>query len=119
LKKRIKIKRVYDEYNKQDGTRILIDRLYPRGIKKEKAKIDFWIKEIAPSDNLRKWFDHDPNKWNEFKQKYSAELKDKNDLCEEILSKGKVNITLVYAAKDEEHNNAVVLKRYLLRNFVI
>ncbi|MBZ0198268.1 MAG: DUF488 domain-containing protein [Ignavibacteriaceae bacterium] len=110
--KKIKIKRVYDEYSPQDGVRIMIDRLYPRGIKKEDAKIDFWIKEIAPSNDLRKWFTHDPKKWTEFKKKYIAELKDKDDLCKEILSKEKV-ITLVYAAKDEEHNNAIVLKDYL------
>ncbi|MCB0749287.1 MAG: DUF488 domain-containing protein [Ignavibacteriae bacterium] len=119
MKKNIKIKRVYDKYSPQDGVRILIDRLWPRGIKKEEAKINFWIKEIAPSDDLRKWFAHDLKKWAEFKKKYLDELNNKKDLCSEIVSKGKVNITLIYAAKDEEHNNAVVLKGYLNRSFVI
>ncbi len=113
MKRDIKIKRVYDRYSPNDGTRILIDRLWPRGIKKEEAKIDLWIKDIAPSDDLRKWFAHDPKKWNEFKKKYSAELKKKKDLCNEIVNKGKANISLIYAAKDEEHNNAAVLKEYL------
>lgn len=116
MKKSIKIKRVYDKYSTQDGPRILIDRLWPRGIKKEEAKIDLWIKEIAPSDDLRKWFAHDPEKWDEFKSKYEAELNNKKDLCNSIVNKGKVNITLIYAAKDQEHNNAVVLKEYLEKN---
>jgi uncharacterized protein YeaO (DUF488 family) len=118
MRKNIKIKRIYDMQGPKDGARILIDRLWPRGIKKEDAKIDLWIKEIAPSDELRKWFGHKPEKWNEFKRKYSSELNTKKDLCNEILNKGKVNITLIYAAKDEEHNNAVVLKDFLEGNFV-
>ena len=103
----------------QDGVRILIDRFLPRGIKKEEAKNNFWIKEIAPSEDLRKWFAHDPKKWNEFKKKYLAELNNKKDYCIEIVNKENVNITLIYAAKDEEHNNAVVLKEYLNRIIVI
>jgi len=118
MKKNIRIKRIYDKHSLNDGTRILIDRLWPRGIKKEEAKIDEWVKDIAPSDDLRKWFSHDPEKWIEFKKKYSAELKKKNDLCEEIVKKGRVNITLVYAAKNVEQNNAVVLKEYLEINFI-
>lgn len=106
-------------YSPKDGARILIDRFWPRGIKKEEAEIDLWIKEIAPSNDLRKWFAHEPEKWTEFKNKYLVELNNKKDLCSEIVKKGKVNVTLIYAAKDKEHNNAVVLKRYLNRNFLI
>ncbi len=111
----IKIKRVYSEPKKEDGYRILIDRLWPRGISKENAKIDYWLKEISPSDKLRKWFSHDPAKWTVFKQKYRGELKDKKELLElikQIEKKEKV-ITLLYSAKDEEHNNALALKGML------
>ena len=118
MKKIIKKKRIYEEYNKNDGTRILVDRLWPRGMKKEDAKIDLWMKEIAPSNDLRKWYAHDPGKWEGFKKKYIAELTRKKDLCEEIIGRGKKTITLLYAAKDEEHNNAVALKEYLQNNFL-
>lgn len=118
MKKNIKIKRIYTKYSSTDGTRILIDRLWPRGIKKEEAKIDEWVKDIAPSDELRKWFGHDPGKWNGFKKKYMTELNKKKDLCEEIFNHSKINVTLVYAAKDELHNNAVVFKEYLEKNFI-
>lgn len=108
------IKRVYETPSKEDGNRILIDRLWPRGLTKEKAKIDLWLKEIAPTTELRKWFGHDPSKWTEFQKRYVAEIK-KNvavtSQLEKQLKKGKV--TLVYGAKDEEHNDAVVLKEYL------
>ncbi|HSD98297.1 MAG TPA: DUF488 domain-containing protein [Patescibacteria group bacterium] len=109
----ITIKRVYEKPGKEDGERILIDRLWPRGLTKEKVKIDLWLKDIAPATELRKWFGHDPLKWVEFKKRYIAEIK-KNTIVvsqlEEQLKKGKV--TLVYAAKDEEHNDAVVLREY-------
>ncbi len=99
-----------------DGTRILVDRLWPRGLTKAKAALDLWLKEIAPSTELRKWFGHDPNKWTEFKNRYRAELK-KNDepltLLKNEMEKGAV--TLVYGAKDEEHNEAVVLQEFLNR----
>jgi uncharacterized protein YeaO (DUF488 family) len=111
--KNIKIKRIYEEYDKSDGTRILVDRLWPRGIKKEEAHIDEWLKDAAPSDALRKWFGHDPEKWEKFKQKYYVEINDKKDLFEELINKVKTNITLVYSAKDEEHNNARALKEYI------
>lgn len=110
----ITIKRVYEEPSKEDGERILIDRLWPRGLTKEKAKIGLWLKEIAPSTELRKWFGHDPSKWNEFKKRYIAEIKKNKDVLAQLegqLKDGK--ITLVYGAKDEEHNDAVVLKEYL------
>ena len=109
----ISIKWVYEMPESTDGTRILVDRLWPRGITKEKAKIDLWLKEAAPSTELRKWFGHDPEKWSEFKEKYRAELKDDAALAElyKLSSKGK--LTLVYAAKDENHNNAAAL-RYII-----
>lgn len=109
----IQIKRVYETPSKEDGRRILIDRLWPRGLTKEKAKIDLWIKDIAPSTTLRKWFSHDPAKWSEFKKRYITEIKNNTaavSQLEEQLKKEKV--TLVYGAKDEEHNDAVVLKEY-------
>lgn len=111
----IKIKRIYEGFEESDGYRILIDRLWPRGLSKEKAKIDLWLKEIAPSEELRKWFGHDPVKWDEFKEKYGAELKSHKEQIEEIKNLVKTHkiITLLYAARDEAHNNAVVLKELL------
>jgi uncharacterized protein YeaO (DUF488 family) len=109
----IKIKRVYEAYDKQDGKRILIDRLWPRGLTKEKAKVGVWLKDIAPSTELRKWFNHDPQKWSEFQKRYIKEL-DNNTSVDELrneLTNGPA--TLVYGAKDTEHNDAVVLKNYL------
>lgn len=107
----IKIKRVYEKPSEDDGYRILIDRLWARGLTKEKAKIDLWLKDIAPSNELRKWFNHDPEKWDFFKEKYKQELKDKKDLAEQIrkLEKEKGTVTLLYSTKDEKHNNAVAL----------
>lgn len=108
----IKIKRIYEKSSDSDGYRILVDRLWPRGLTKEKANIDIWLKEIAPSTELRKWFAHDPKKWKSFKEKYKKELKNNSDLISKIkqLEKDEGVITLLYAAKDEEHNEAVVLK---------
>jgi uncharacterized protein YeaO (DUF488 family) len=107
----IKTKRVYYPAVKEDGFRILVDRLWPRGLTKEKARINLWLKEIAPSDDLRKWFAHDPKKWDEFKRKYEIELDSKRDLLSKIkqIEKEKGTVTLLYSAKDEEHNNAVAL----------
>jgi uncharacterized protein YeaO (DUF488 family) len=117
VKRKIQIKRIYDNCNLSDGVRILIDRLWPRGLKKREAKVDEWIKDIAPSDELRKWFSHDPEKWNSFKVRYNKELKRKKELIEhiKILQREKGIITLLYSTKDEEHNNAVVLKNFLSR----
>ncbi len=111
----IQIKRVYEAVSKNDGYRILVDRLWPRGVSKEKAKIDLWMKEIAPSNKLRKWFGHDSKKWNDFEKKFKEELKDKTDLLKQIkqIEREKKTVTLVFAAKDEEHCNAVVLKAVL------
>ncbi len=103
------IKRVYDKASISDGKRILIDRLWPRGVKKSTANIDFWLKDVAPSDELRKWFDHDPEKWEEFKRRYEDELKS-NKAFEELKKLVHENdVTLIYAAKDEKYNNAQVL----------
>lgn len=111
----IKIKRVYEKRSPDDGFRILIDRLLPRGVSKSDAKIDLWLKEIAPTDDLRKWFSHDPKKWNSFERKYSKELKINQALVDKILDLEKEHktITLVFSAKDEQHNNAVVLQQTL------
>ena len=108
---KIKIKRVYEKPGKEDGKRILVDRLWPRALTKEKASIDLWMKEIAPSTELRKWFGHDPKKWKEFGKRYSDELK-KNEEQVSLLKEQlkKETVTLVYGARDEEHNEAVVLK---------
>ncbi len=108
----IKIKRAYQPPEEEDGFRILVDRLWPRGVSKDKAKLDLWLKEVAPSNELRKWFGHDPEKWSEFQKRYSAELKDKRIFLSKIkdLEKEKGTVTLIYSAKDEEHNDAVVLR---------
>jgi uncharacterized protein YeaO (DUF488 family) len=107
---KLKIKRVYEKPEKSDGMRILIDRLWPRGLSKEKAEVALWLKEIAPSTELRKWFDHDPEKWEEFQKRYRAELEEKNEAVQSLRDKMREGVvTLVYGAKDEEHNDAVVL----------
>ena len=110
----IHLKRAYDKPSKDDGVRILVERLWPRGVAKEKAAIDVWLKDIAPSTELRKWYNHEPEKWKDFQKKYRAELKEKGDvlsLLKHRMQEGAV--TFVYAAKDEERNSAVVLKSYL------
>jgi uncharacterized protein YeaO (DUF488 family) len=108
-----KIKRIYDSPDKDDGFRILVDRLWPRGVSKDKAKINLWLKDIAPSESLRKWFAHDPAKWAEFKQKYFHELGNTKAVIDGIKKKAKSGVTLLYAAKDEQHNNAQALKEYI------
>jgi uncharacterized protein YeaO (DUF488 family) len=107
----IKIKRVYDERARGDGERILVDRLWPRGLSKRAAAIDEWIKDVAPSHELRKWFGHDPARWPEFRRRYRAELEGQRDVLGAIARKAKGRtITLLFAARDTEHNDAVVLK---------
>lgn len=109
----LKIKRAYEKPEKEDGIRVLVDRIWPRGISKEDLKIDHWLKEAAPTAELRKWFGHDPEKFSEFKQKYEKELDSENGQLKELVQLAKTEdqpITLVYGAKDEEHNQAVVLK---------
>ncbi len=111
----IKLKRAYDKPSPADGTRILIDRLWPRGISKEKAALDRWMKEIAPSTELRRWFAHDPKRWAEFRRRYRQELREYPGLLEELKSLARNGpLTLVYAAHDEAHNDAVVLREVLL-----
>jgi uncharacterized protein YeaO (DUF488 family) len=111
----IMLKRIYEPYDKGDGYRILVDRLWPRGISKEKAHLDLWLKEIGPSDALRKWFHHDPTKWSEFERKYKAELQNKKELVNQLkaLAKEHKQLTLLYGARDTEHNQAMVLKQML------
>lgn len=111
---RFQIKRIYDDPSGEDGYRILVDRLWPRGVSKEVAKLDEWLKEIAPSTELRKWFDHDPKKFDEFADRYKGELTRKEKVIDRLLETAEEqNVTLLYAAKDEEHNHALVLKEFL------
>lgn len=110
----IKLKRVYEAPDAQDGTRVLVERLWPRGLDKQHAKVDVWLKEIAPSTELRKWFAHDPARWAEFQTRYKTELAEKSALVAQLKQMAQnATITLVFAAKDEQHNSAIVLKRYL------
>ena len=110
----IKLKRIYEPVEKEDGFRILVDRLWPRGITKEKASIDLWLKNIAPSTELRKWFDHDPKKWKEFQKKYKKELHENEQAVSELKQHLKSeNVTLLFAARDEIHNQAQVIKEVL------
>lgn len=110
----VKLKRVYEEPEKADGFRVLVDRLWPRGVSKDRAQLDLWLKEVAPSAELRKWFAHDPKKWSEFKKRYRRELS-RNPALAELKSAARKHkaMTLLYAAKDEERNEAVVLREVL------
>ena len=113
--RRIALKRAYLPAAATDGTRILVDRLWPRGVRKADAAIDLWMKNIAPSTALRKWFDHDPARWPEFRRRYAAELRDHRDELTELRAKArKATVTLVFAARDELRNDAVVLRSVLL-----
>jgi uncharacterized protein YeaO (DUF488 family) len=110
----IQLKRIYDAPSETDGLRILVDRLWPRGMTKKRAAVDLWLKEVAPSTDLRQWFGHDPAKWNQFQERYRKELrayKDAIGLLNEMSQEGP--ITLLYGARDEEHNEALVLKTLL------
>jgi uncharacterized protein YeaO (DUF488 family) len=112
----MKTKRVYEEPVKGDGFRILVDRLWPRGLSKERARIDLWLKEVAPSDALRKWFGHDRARWEEFKRRYFKELADNQEVIESIIAKASQGtVTLLYGAKDVECNNAVALQEFIER----
>ncbi len=114
MKMRIDTKRIYDAPAADDGFRILVDRLRPRGVKKENARIALWLKEIAPSDELRKWFSHDPAKWPEFNKRYFAELRRQPELLALLRQHARAGaVTLLYSAKDEKHNNAAALVKYL------
>ncbi|MBV9009307.1 MAG: DUF488 domain-containing protein [Verrucomicrobia bacterium] len=110
----VRLKRAYEAPSKSDGVRILVDRLWPRGLRKEKARIDLWMKEIAPSTALRKWFGHDPKKWREFTARYRRELATRGEELKLISQQARHGcVTLVYSARDEEHNQAVVLRQVL------
>ncbi|MCG3154848.1 MAG: hypothetical protein DKINENOH_01444 [bacterium] len=114
MKMLIKVKRIYDAPAADDGFRILVDRLWPRGMKKDSAPIDLWLKEIAPSDELRKWFGHEPAKWAAFKKRYFAELRRQPELLALLRLHARAGaVTLLYGAKDEKHNNAVALLEFL------
>jgi uncharacterized protein YeaO (DUF488 family) len=108
------VKRVYEPSAESDGFRVLVDRLWPRGLTKEKARVDLWLREIAPGDALRQWFNHEPEKWEEFKKRYAKELESRPELLEQLrqyLEKGKV--TLLFGSKEERYNNARALQEYL------
>ncbi len=110
----LKIKRVYEEAESSDGTRFLVERLWPRGMKKEALQMEAWLKDVAPSNDLRRWFGHDPLKWEEFQKRYWAELKGNPDAWAPILQAAEAgDVTLLYSAHDTEHNNALALKRFL------
>jgi uncharacterized protein YeaO (DUF488 family) len=110
----IQLKRAYEKPERGDGTRILVDRLWPRGLTKGKAKINLWLKDVAPSSGLRKWFGHDPRKWRGFRSRYRAELKQRGDQLQLIRNESRKGvITLIYGARDQKHNDAVVLKQLL------
>ena len=113
---KIKIKRVYEPSAPQDGLRVLVDRVWPRGLSKEQVKADLWLKEIAPSTALRKWFNHDPSLWTDFKRRYFAELDQTPQEVQRLLaaSADHETLTLLYSAKDETHNQAAALREYLL-----
>ena len=115
---KIQVERIYDNPKGDKSFRILVDRLWPRGLSKDEVKIDLWQKDIAPSDSLRKWFGHDEKKWNQFKSKYFKELVKKEEAVTTIIKKAKEDsITLLYGAKEERFNNAVALKEYFEKKF--
>ena len=115
----VQIKRVYGKPLKEDGFRVLVDRLWPRGLSKKKAKVDLWVKEIAPSDALRNWFAHDPAKWDEFRTRYFSELDKKKELFAMIAGQPGQPVTLLYGAREEKFNNAVALREYLKKKKVL
>lgn len=115
-KLRIEIKRAYDTPAWSDGSRILVDRIWPRDMSKEELRLDDWVKEVAPSTQLRKWFGHDPSKWNVFKDRYFRELEERPGVVKALLAGERAGtLTLVFGAKDTDYNNAAALKEYLVR----
>jgi len=109
----IEIKRIYEPAARTDGVRVLVDRIWPRGIKKDDAKIDLWLKEVAPTTSLRRWFDHRPERWDRFRERYVAELSNSPSLAELRNLAKKKRVTLIYSARDADHNQAVVLAEHL------
>jgi len=119
---RVALKRAYEEADANDGSRVLVDRLWPRGLSKDRARVDAWLKEVAPSDELRQWFGHDPDKFAEFRKRYEAELasesgKEAMTKLRELVKRG--HVTLLFAARDMEHNNAVVLRDVLMKSIEV
>jgi uncharacterized protein YeaO (DUF488 family) len=113
----VRVKRVYDEPSDDDGERILVDRLWPRGLTKEKARLDEWMKDVAPTPELRKWFAHDAAKWDEFQRRYTAELDDNADAVKPLAERARAGrVTLLYATRDPERNSAALLAAYLRRH---
>ncbi len=113
----ILLKRAYEPAAKSDGKRVLVERLWPRGIKKEALELDAWMKDVAPSTALRKWFNHDPAKWNEFRKRYFAELSANPKSWRTLVENAPRRLTLVYSSHDQEHNNAVALREFLEKKF--
>jgi uncharacterized protein YeaO (DUF488 family) len=112
----IRTRRVYDPPAREDGARLLVDRLWPRGLKKDRLQLTSWLKEVAPGDSLRQWFNHEPERWKEFQRRYAAELEKRPRAWQPILEAARTGrVTLLFAAKDEQHNNAVALKDFLER----
>ena len=110
----IQVKRAYEPLSKDDGDRFLVERLWPRGVRKENLQVEAWLKDVAPSTELRKWFQHDPTKWAEFRRRYFRELERHREAWQPLLARaGRGRVTLVYSAHDTEHNNAVALKEFL------
>lgn len=113
----IKLKRAYEKPSRDDGFRILVERLWPRGVTKNEADLDLWLKDIAPSPELRKWYGHDVEKWGEFQKRYTQELNGKSEFIDQVKQRTKDGtVTFVYAARDEEHNSAIVLKEFVERS---
>lgn len=110
----VRIKRIYDAPSTDDGYRVLVDRVWPRGLSKKEARLDRWLKEIAPSTELRRWFAHDPSRWSEFRRRYRGELEKSPALIQEIAEKAQSGpVTLLFSARDQQHNQAVVLREWL------
>ncbi len=113
----VNLKRVYETASRDDGVRILVDRLWPRGLSKDRAKVELWLREVAPSNDLRRWFNHEPEKWDEFRRRYFSELTEKDGAVRTVLEQAsRSTVTLLFAAKDEERNNAVALREYLIQS---
>jgi uncharacterized protein YeaO (DUF488 family) len=110
----IRLSRVYDEEPRPAGKVFLVERLWPRGVRRDQVDLDGWLKEVAPSTELRKWFGHDPAKWEEFRRRYRAELDAHPEAWQPLLADGADDVTLVYSSRDREHNNAVALRDYLI-----
>lgn len=112
----LRVKRIYEPPSNQDGLRVLVDRLWPRGLKRETCRLDNWLKDIAPSNTLRRWFGHDPARWDEFQRRYFEELDERPDTWQAVMELAREKtVTLLYAAHDPQHNNAVALMNYLQR----